>query len=259
MWKVVEACVRGTSHIATGKPCQDAIEMRRIESPDGPGLVIAIADGAGSAKYSDVGSRTIVQFLSAAAEARASDFKTLKREDVLAWFEGARRHLEECVSAETGCNPEGLASTALVAIVWREGGIFAQVGDGAWVVQTPEGLAHATWPYTGEYANQTKFVTSGDAAGHLAFESRTGPLLAVAGFTDGIQSLALNFAARKVHQPFFQRLLEPLRGSADAESLSANMAVFLDSPPVNQRTDDDKTLVLACWQEPASPPNEPAR
>jgi hypothetical protein len=126
-------------------------------------------------------------------------------------------------------------------------------------VQTPEGLSNVTWPYTGEYANQTKFVTSDDTAGHFAFEIRSGPLLAVAGFTDGIQSLALNFAARKVHEPFFQRLLEPLRGATGAESLSASMAAFLDSPPVNSRTDDDKTLVLACWQESTKPENEPAR
>ena len=259
MWKVVEACVRGTSHIATGKPCQDAIETRRVESPHGPGLVIAIADGAGSAKYSDVGSQTVVQFLSAAAEARAADFRTLTRGDVLGWFDGARRHLENCVSAETGCATEGLASTALVAIVWKEGGVFAQVGDGAWVVQTAGGLSNVTWPYTGEYANQTKFVTSGDASGHFAFEARDGPLLAVAGFTDGIQSLALDYRARKVHQPFFQRLLEPLRGTADVKTLGASMSAFLDSPPVNQRTDDDKTLFLACWEEPSELRDESAR
>jgi hypothetical protein len=224
-----------------------------VNSPEGPGLVIAIADGAGSAKFSDVGSQTVVDFLGAAAEMRAADYKNLTRDEVLGWFEAARHHLENCVSAETGCATEGLASTAMVAIVWRDGGVFAQVGDGAWVVQTAEGLRTATWPFTGEYANQTKFLTSTDAAGHFSFETLSGPLLAVAGFTDGIQSLALHYAAKKVHQPFFERLFEPLRSSADAGTLSTNMAAFLDSPPVNERTDDDKTLVLACWQEAAAP------
>jgi len=36
-----------------------------------------------------------------------------------------------------------------------------------------------------------------------------------------------------------------LRGEAEPERLLGELRAFLESPPVNQRTDDDKTLVLA--------------
>jgi hypothetical protein len=68
---------------------------------------------------------------------------------------------------------------------------------------------------------------------------------AAAGFTDGIQALALNFAAKCVHVPFFESMLAALRECDDETSLLSPLISFLSSERVNQRTDDDKTLVLA--------------
>jgi hypothetical protein len=67
-------------------------------------------------------------------------------------------------------------------------------------------------------------------------------------FSDGIERLVLKFESRTAHQPFFNSFIAPVR-NGDAEGLNQNLSVllrqYLDSPGVNARTDDDKTLILA--------------
>ena len=99
------------------------------------------------------------------------------------------------------------------------------------------------WPQVGEYANTTWFVTSADFEQML--QVRGEAVDEVALFTDGLQMMALHFATRSVHRPFFEPLFAALRGAAQPEDLVVPLRAFLDSPAVNERTDDDKTLVLA--------------
>jgi len=58
----------------------------------------------------------------------------------------------------------------------------------------------------------------------------------------------LQKAAKAVHGPFFDSMFPAVRRSTasgvDVE-LSRALGVYLSSAPVNQRTDDDKTLILA--------------
>src|SRR5512146_1899671 len=56
-WLVVGAAVRGVSHQKLGMPCQDALEYRVL--PNGA-VLIAVADGAGSASQSELGARLAV-------------------------------------------------------------------------------------------------------------------------------------------------------------------------------------------------------
>src|SRR5437763_1374252 len=52
-WRVAAAQKRGTSHETTGEVCQDAYGMAMLSAET---LVIAIADGAGSARYAEEGA-----------------------------------------------------------------------------------------------------------------------------------------------------------------------------------------------------------
>ena len=69
----------------------------------------------------------------------------------------------------------------------------------------------------------------------------------VAIFTDGLQGLALHYESRRAHTPFFQPMFAWMRpaGSGYCEGLSSSLTSFLNSKKVNDRTDDDKTLILA--------------
>ena len=65
-------------------------------------------------------------------------------------------------------------------------------------------------------------------------------------FTDGLQHLVLDYATRAPFEQFFHPTLLPLRMARtdDGDALSFLLHDFLGSPRVNQRTDDDKTLIL---------------
>ena len=103
-----------------------------------------------------------------------------------------------------------------------------------------------TWPAHGEYASTTFFVT--DEQPRISIQRRATPISALVAFTDGLERLALDFSATAPHAPFFEGVLAPICQSPvtgrDAK-LSQQLARYLDSPAVNARTDDDKTLLIA--------------
>lgn len=249
MWRIAGASVRGTSHVKLGIPCQDYCGYRRALLGSSPALVIAIADGAGSASLSHIGSRATAEHLlheiplSFASIADASD--TLAH----TWFQSARDHLH-VIATEQSCDMRDLACTVLVAILADFGCFFAQIGDGAWIAQKDKEYLAATWPSGGEYANETTFITSPNWSSSITSRLVFGGISAAAGFTDGIQRLALQIGARSVHAPFFDPLFSAVRATDDETSLVPALIEFLSSTRVSERTDDDKTLVLAANIEP---------
>ncbi len=51
-WKAIGKAIRGTSHLQSGKPCEDALAYKVVTSPlNGEVLVCCVSDGAGSATY----------------------------------------------------------------------------------------------------------------------------------------------------------------------------------------------------------------
>jgi hypothetical protein len=126
--------------------------------------------------------------------------------------------------------------------------VFSQIGDGAIVYRDGDGFTTAFWPQTGEYANTTFFLTSPDFEEKLAFRSLGQRVDELALFTDGLQPLALHYASRTVHAPFFVPMFDSLRRSTDIDNLEGPLQQFLKSKPVIDRTDDDTTLMLATRQ-----------
>lgn len=256
MWAVVNASVVGTSHAASGAPCQDAAEFIRFRIGDEDVLIAAIADGAGSASHSHIGSSEAVQHLLKLIAQPDLVLATVSIEQMRDWFGQVLAHLNTVAEREQ-IKINDLACTLLLAIVWKRGAVFGQLGDGAWVVEKDGAITPGTWPENGEYANVTVFITSPQALDlsdvgvpvHLQFNRVEGNVIAIAGFTDGIQPLVLKYADKSAHAPFFNSMLNTLRASSDETELIAPLQQFLASDSVTARTDDDKTLVLAVWRE----------
>jgi hypothetical protein len=97
----------------------------------------------------------------------------------------------------------------------------------------------------------TNFVTDENAIDVLAVTILPARPEKVAVFSDGIQRLALNMATNTAHAPFFTPFFTVLATATAAQEdhLQAELARFLQSSAVNERTDDDKTLALAHWVE----------
>lgn len=249
-WRFVGSSVRGTAHQRSGVPCQDAHEARIVgEGPDGPVLVLACADGAGTAELGQDGARiACARIVELAAERVAQGHGVRQMDDGMLrlWIDRAAETL--ALQAEAaGRRSRDYACTLLVALVDDYGAAFAQVGDGAIVVGDGEGYAPVFWPQSGEYANTTFFITDPPERRPVCTAVRAPGPAEVALFTDGVQSLALRFADRTAHAPFFALFFPALRAQppGEAQALRAELDAFLSSDPVNQRTDDDRTLVIA--------------
>jgi hypothetical protein len=251
-WRIALASVIGTSHMATGAPCQDFATHALIDAPDDPVLVLVASDGAGSAIHSEIGSRLaskklirLIRSYLASGE-RLSD---LTRDRVENWITRIGETLAERALEDNEPVRE-YSCTLLAAIIGTSEAAFLQVGDGAIVVShgQEDGWSYLFWPQHGEFANTTNFVVSSDATDVLEFEVAPRRIDEVAIFTDGIENLVLHNASRSVYDPFFNLMFEPVRNSEAFgldSKLSEGLARYLKSPAVCERSDDDKTLMLA--------------
>jgi hypothetical protein len=176
----------------------------------------------------------------------AASLSTLTSEVVTSWVIAIRQSIDQIAEAQ-GLTSRDFACTLLGAVVGIKVATFFQVGDGAIVIGDGHDFHPVFWPETGEYANMTYFVTDTDALEHLHIEVSRSLPDEVAMFSDGLQRLALVYEAQTAYQPFFESMFKPLRqvDLAACDSLSDQLARFLVSAKVNERTDDDKTLVLA--------------
>ena len=248
MWKAVGTSVAGTSHVELNVPCQDYSAYERVMIGSVPAFIIAIADGAGSARLSHVGAQEAVGHLLRIIPLGLRSVVDVNEYVAREWLNDTRAHLQE-VSSRESCELRELGSTILVSILTDLASFFIQIGDGAWIIERNGEYDVATWPSDGEYVNETTFLTSANWADSIKYEVVAGALSAVAGLTDGLQRLALQFDSRSVHTPFFDPLFQVLRAADDESSLISPLKEFLSSDRVAERTDDDKTLVLACRTE----------
>ena len=249
MWRVLARSVVGTSHRRLGTGCQDSCFVHRMSVGDEPCLVVACADGAGSASEGAAGAALACEAFCLCARDGLSTGLRIADVDqarMLCWYQQVRDNLAE-EAARRALPVRELACTLLTAIVSPRAGVFAQVGDGAIVLGADHSYRVVTWPVPGEYANETTFITADAFDRAFEFVRWPGRVSELALLTDGLQRLALSYANKSVHAPFFAPMFQALLGAEDPDFLAADLERFLDSPAVNERTDDDKTLVLAIW------------
>lgn len=244
MWRVIGASVTGTSHVDAGTRCQDHSAYAIVECADGEeALIVALADGAGSAVASFHGAKTAVEAATAHLTGTLRAGHAVGAAEMTACFAAAREDVL-AVAAEYEHGARDYSSTLLVAVAMPSATVVAQIGDGAIVVDDGE-LRAATWPQQGEYANTTYFLVQDDALERMVV-AESGPARRIAAFSDGLQTLALQYDARVPYEPFFTPFFAYLEAAQkpDAE-IEDELRAYLDSPAVNARTGDDKSLVVA--------------
>lgn len=158
-------CV-GRGHKGTATPCQDAFAIKLI----GGVACIALADGAGSRKYSDRGAQICVDsvagYLAKNFDALLGQSKTRPESvgDMIlqAVLVRLRRHVRR---KKYGI--EELACTLQFA-AYKDGKVLAgHLGDGVIGIQNGDDLKVLSLPENGEYANSTYFVTDKGAPSRL--------------------------------------------------------------------------------------------
>jgi len=242
-WRAIGASVRGTSHLRGDLPCQDAHAVRRLP---GGALALAVADGAGSVAHAEAGARAAA---TAAVDALAASAATVGDGGWTALLDAALAaalNAVESAAAQRGVDARELSTTLIACVATADGVMVAQVGDGAVIVADDAGMRAITAPTSGEFANETVFLTSPGAIAAAQRASWRGQARHLAAFSDGLQGLALKLPGRTPHEPFFAPLFafaaQAGGGAGDAE---AQLRDFLSGPKVTARSDDDIPLVLA--------------
>ncbi|MBS0524032.1 MAG: protein phosphatase 2C domain-containing protein [Proteobacteria bacterium] len=250
-WRVAMASSIGQSHVAAAQPCQDAHFHLEAEDADGrPVMVLAAADGAGSAALAELGAKLACETFARLVETyvgKGGRVAAIERPLVERWITGLVYRIE-LDAKRSGARVQDYSCTLLAAVIADQSAAFVQIGDGAMVIPAGAGWRHVFWPQHGEFANTTNFVTSERAVPEMDFVRLDEAVQEVAVFTDGIENLVLQKASKTAHAPFFDSIFPPVRKSlvsgVDAE-LSQALEKYLSSPTINDRTDDDKTLMLA--------------
>lgn len=230
-WRVVAVSEIGAAHIEADVPCQDACRY----FTDSDTLIACVADGAGSARLSHRGSQTAADEFVVTAWDSICEGSDLS-DAVLKAFDKARKAVYEI----SNDNPRHYATTLLGLVATSDALSAIQVGDGAIIVDGEVAMDSQS----GEYANETSFITQPDPEPmkfSLSEEVRRVGIL-----TDGLENLALenNGYQRIPHGRFFDPLYEWLKQTDEADR-NSQLAEFLSSERVRSRTTDDVTLLLA--------------
>ncbi len=251
-WRWISAACRGTSHLKTGDPVQDRLRSMVVRSAEKPIFVGVISDGAGSAEYGRQGASLICRALSISIRQHFAQSDRNPTDAEFSVWLGSIRDQIFAVAQKRGKSPRDFAATMVCVITDASETLVAHVGDGCAVIKAEgedEWLA-PSWPDHGEYASTTTFVTD-EPSPKVRFSRHNGPIDCLVIFSDGLERLALNFETNEPFDRFFAAIARPLfESSADGRdhALSEALTEFLDSPRVNERTDDDKSLIVAAFK-----------
>ena len=248
-WKAIGKSVIGTSHVAAGKGCEDALQY--IIEKDVHGnevLICCLSDGAGSAQYAGEASAFCTAEVLSSLSALATAGAALTEAHIYSLLEDIYDELQTQANAN-GAEIYDYSCTLLGCFITQTQSVFFQIGDGA-IVRDDAGGAYTYiwWPHNGEYQNVTAFLVDDRNFANLNVTIIDERINEIALFTDGIQMLALNNEHRQVHQPFFMNLFQHLRMADHEEKinlLNIKLEDYLGGDRINLRTDDDKTLFLA--------------
>ena len=250
-WRLASAVVRGTSHEATDLPCQDYVQFDQFDLADGSGsvLVVALADGAGSAPRSAEGAKRACDEVVVAVKGDEPRLRCAAGSEVAVWaaFERARMQVDELAATE-GVPVRDFASTLLVAVIAPWGAVFGQLGDGAIAFGASKELELA-FQVEQEMVNVTDFLTDGDAERKIQIRSVKDPIRRLAVSSDGLTGLLIDQKMRRPHPPAFDMLFAPFAGEMSDGDICDKLLELLGSQVVNARTDDDKSLLIALRPE----------
>jgi hypothetical protein len=245
VWRITGASVAGTAHTKSRRKCEDAHLWHEL--PGGV-VLVAIADGAGSADRGGDGARIAVEGAIRALIDGATAQSYEGEASIRATLSGALLKARSTLEREADKRAlllRDYATTLILLVATPEIIAASQVGDGASIIREETGSVTAlTLPNSDGYINETTFLTSDDALTSAQITVRAARLASFAVFTDGLQMLALQMPEGIPHAPFFAPLFQFVERVSDASHAQKELIDFLRSPRIVNRTDDDLTLVL---------------
>lgn len=233
--RIVGASKRGRSHAHAGSFREDHAHARAV----GPWRLLAVADGAGSAALSRLGSRIAVDTALDALQANLPNDDDIAPA-LLAAAHAAAHALDDRAAADS-IDRRALSTTLILAAVRRvEAGILTAVvgvGDGgAGIVDvTRTELTTLTTPDNGEFAGQTRFLDASVTADRVRVDVRPA-YSALLLMTDGITNPKLPTDASFAEYDAWAALWREVEPSLD------DLPAWLDF--WSHGNHDDRTLLV---------------
>jgi hypothetical protein len=241
------AKVSGQAHRKNGMPCQDAFSFEIVQPSH---VIIAVADGLGSAPLSDIGARCAVEAAVMTVSSLMAENENNASGLLKSGFAAARNNLYKNAAQEIR-QVKDLACTLILVLATRETVSVAHIGDGAVVVKTPGIIQIISEPENYEYSNVVVPLSSKGWEEALRFNTFAGPVDCIAVFTDGIQNAALQKINSSYHpfEAFFSPLFSYAMQVDDCEKADDEISELLISPKIEDSSSDDKTLVVSVLGE----------
>lgn len=188
--KAAWAKVIGKSHAATKTPCQDAVHSRNLRSR----ACIALADGAGSRKYSRTGANAIVKESCRIFINHFDKYYSDITNESTSTPNEIVEHFQKTIGRRAdkrNRSSDDYASTLLFFACDKNRYIAGHIGDGAIIARFDNNLITLSSPENGEYVNSTFFITDESAAKHLRlyageFDTSCGVVLMSDGTADSL-------------------------------------------------------------------------
>ena len=271
-WVVAYASVIGNSHVLMDLPCQDSCVHKQLNNIWG---VAVVADGAGSASKSDVGSDFVSRNMAHGLEevikrkgwVDASHMPTEAewREEAVKVLQIVRQRLEQFSNAKAYKTTD-LACTLLAILYTPFCILTVHIGDGRAAYSVEPGKWEALIePFRGKEVNQTVFITSNiwtteGVDYYLKTGIVKGDIRAFALLSDGCENGSFEVNVwdeenQKYHDPNspYDKFFEPnLKGmlqlkkeNKSQDEINKIWAGFLkDGSKQFQHETDDKTMIF---------------
>ncbi|RLM32879.1 protein phosphatase 2C domain-containing protein [Haloarcula sp. Atlit-120R] len=238
----VGCSVKGPDHEGNGTPCQDSWSGKKLSDSR---IVLAVADGLGSAEYSHIGSKIATDTLVGHLESEVSEVDTIDENSMRGLmregFESAREALSE--KAKEVENPVSELNTTLLATVGGPSGVVgAGVGDGG-IVGHHNGSHDLIIPREdSKYANTTTPIQSDRwEDSYRIGGSKKVDLFAV--FSDGLDQFTWD-GRESVKDSFFGQIFNFAQSSEDLSQLQQEFRAFLNDDRFRKYSGDDKTIAV---------------
>ena len=240
MWNVIQCAAQGRSHIKSDIPCQD----KTYSAFDNDTQVIALADGAGSAKLSHYGAETVTKFICSELTEKFdtyfsdNDGASVKQQLI----EGMLKSLSKTAN-QLECEIKELASTLLFVAIKNNQFIIAHIGDGVVGYLKNDEMKIASQPENGEFVNTTVFTTSKDAI--VTMKLIKGSLGEIQGFvlmSDGTETSLYSKKERKLAD-VLKKVMQ-MSTIISVDKVQEQLEQSFENVIVNATTDDCSIAML---------------
>ena len=254
-WHICGVTVTGLAHYRKGLPCQDAVAWRNTVRP-----LLALSDGAGSAAISERGASELVhgmiRFLMTMEDAMSVWLDEATSDGIKQAELWARRLLAHAqglladLAHTERRSVKDVRATLLLAVLGATHSFWWQVGDGAIVAQSANGLQvlNKTGKAKGEFANQTCFVDIASMADVQFGLLPTADIHGVSLMSDGgAEKLVAHDGSRVASR------MDSWFDEVSRQSLSPDrITLAYHEPAMWERTSlDDRSIILAA-RDPAT-------